>query len=176
MSRAKTKVKVELLDDKAQVPSRAHNTDTGYDLTFTGVEKMVGDVIYFKTGISLQPPSGYYFEVVPRSSISKLPLSMANSIGVIDESYTGEVLVAVRVHHPSAGGEPSRTTFPFGIVEMFGLRPQTMASLADLVLKNKPKLFQAILRKRNNCDFVVQELEETSRGDGGFGSTDSALS
>ena len=176
MSRAKSKIKVELLDDRAQVPSRAHSTDTGYDLTFIGIDKIVGDVIYFKTGISLQPPSGYYFEVVPRSSISKLPLSMANSIGVIDESYTGEVLVAVRVHHPSAGGDSARVTFPNGIVRIFGLRPQNMTALANLILKNKPKLFQAIFRKRNNCNFVVQELEETSRGDGGFGSTDSALS
>jgi len=172
---ARTKVKVELLTEKAEVPTRAHKTDTGYDLTFTGVEKIVGDVIFFNTGLSLQPPKGYYFEVVPRSSISKLPLSMANSVGVIDETYTGEVLVPVRVHHQSMGGEPSRVTFPNGIVRMLGARPQTMQSLAALVLKHKSKLFQAVLRKRNDCDFVVQELEETGRGEGGFGSTDSSL-
>jgi dUTPase len=51
-----------------------------------------------------------------------------------------------------------------------------MSSLADLVLKHKSKLFQAVLRKRNDCDFIVQGLEETSRGEGGFGSTDSTLS
>ena len=172
---ANVKVKVELLDEKAQVPSRAHNTDTGYDLTFIGVEKIVGDVILFNTGVSMQPSNGYYFEVVPRSSISKLPLSMANSIGVIDESYTGEVLVPVRVHHQDMGGDPSKVTFPNGIVKIFGVRPQTMSSLANLVLRHKPKLFQAILRKRNNCNFTVQELEETSRSDGGFGSTDLSL-
>jgi len=172
---AKTKIKVELLTEEAQVPTRAHNTDTGYDLTFTGIEKIVGDVIFFNTGLSLQPPKGYYFEVVPRSSISKLPLSMANSVGVIDESYTGEVLVPVRVHHQAMGGDPARVTFPNGIVKVFGRRPQSMSSLADLVLKHKSKLFQAVLRKRNDCDFIVQEIEETSRGEGGFGSTDSSL-
>ena len=172
---ANVKVKVELLDEKAQVPSRAHNTDTGYDLTFIGVEKIVGDVIVFNTGISMQPSNGYYFEVVPRSSISKLPLSMANSVGVIDESYTGEILVPVRVHHQDMGGDPSRITFPNGIVKIFGLRPQTMPALADLILRNKPKLFQAILRKRNNCSFAVQELEETIGSNGGFGSTDLSL-
>jgi len=173
---AKVKIKVELLSEEAQVPTRAHKTDTGYDLTFIGVHKIVGDVIYFKTGISLQPPKGYYFEVVPRSSISKLPLSMANSIGVIDEHYTGEVLVAIRVHHSDMGGEPARAVYPNGIVRMFGLRPQTMDALAQLVLKNKPKLFQAILRKRLDCNFSVESLEETDRGDGGFGSTDSEKS
>jgi dUTPase len=172
---ANVKVKVELLDEKAQVPSRAHKTDTGYDLTLIGVEKIVGDVILFNTGISMQPSNGYYFEVVPRSSISKLPLSMANSVGIIDESYTGEVLVPVRVHHQDMGGDPSRITFPNGIVKIFGVRPQTMSSLAKLVLRHKPKLFQAILRKRNNCSFTIQELEETNRSDGGFGSTDLSL-
>ena len=172
---ANVKVNVELLNEAAQVPTRSHTTDTGYDLTFTGVDKIVGDVIFFKTDISMQPSKGYYFEVVPRSSISKLPLSMANSVGVIDESYTGEILVPVRVTHQTMGEEPSRSVFPNGIVRIFGLRPQTMTALANLVIKNKPKLFQAILRKRNNCSFVVQELEETDRGDGGFGSTDSTL-
>jgi dUTPase len=168
----KVKVKVELLDDNAEVPTRGHSTDTGYDMKFVGVDKVVGDVIYFKTGLSLQPSKGYYFEIVPRSSISKLPLSMANSIGIIDQHYTGEILVPVRIHHTDMGGEPSRVTYPNGIVKIFGLRPQTMSAVSDLILKHKPKMFQAVLRKRLDCDFSVQSLEETDRGDGGFGSTD----
>jgi len=172
---ANVKVNIELLNEMAKVPSRMHSTDTGYDLTFVGVEKIVGDVIFFNTGISMQPSRGYYFEVVPRSSISNLPLSMANSVGVIDESYTGEILIPVRVNHQTTAAEPARSTFPNGLVRIFGVRPQTMSALADLIIKNKPKLFQAILRKRNNCSFIVQDLEDTSRGDGGFGSTDLSL-
>ena len=168
----KVKVKVELLDENAEIPVRGHDTDTGYDIKFIGVEKVVGDVIYFKTGLSLQPSKGFYFEVVPRSSISKLPLSMANSIGIIDQHYTGEVLVPVRIHHIDMGGEPSNITYPNGIVKIFGLRPQNMKAVSDLILKHKPKMFQAILRKRLDCDFSVQSLDETDRGDGGFGSTD----
>jgi dUTPase len=168
----KQKVKVKLLTETAQIPSRAHETDTGYDLTFIGLEKIVGDVIFFKTGISLEPPRGHYFDVVPRSSISKLPLAMANSIGIIDESYRGEILVPVRILHSGMGGEPNKTNFPNGIVQMFGFRPQTMQAVADLILKNSPKLFQAILRKRIDCEFLMEEdLTETIRGDGGFGST-----
>ena len=169
----KVKVKVQLLDEKAEIPTRAHETDTGYDLTFIGVHKIVGDVIYFKTGLSLQPKSGHYFEVVPRSSISKLPFSMANSVGVIDQSYTGEILVPVRVHHSDMGKETSRITYPNGIAKVFGVRPQSMTALAELILRHKPKMFQAILRKRLDCDFAVEELEDTERSDGGFGSTDS---
>lgn len=168
----KVKVKIELLDEAAEVPGRGHPSDTGYDLKFTGVEKIVGDVIYFKTGVSLQPSKGHYFEVVPRSSISKLPLSMANSVGVIDQNYTGEVLVPVRVHHSEMGGEPARITYPNGIVKIFGVRPQTMTAVSDLIIRNKPKMFQAVLKKRLDCDFSVQSLEVTDRGEGGFGSTD----
>jgi dUTPase len=170
---ANRNVKIQLLEDGAEVPSRAHSTDTGYDLKFTGIHKIVGDVIFFKTGISLQPPGGYYFEVVPRSSIAKLPLAMANSVGIIDETYTGEVIVPARVMHKHPDIDMAFSRFPNGIVKIFGIRPQTMDSLAGLILKNKPKLFQAILRKRNNCKFIVEELEETERSDGGFGSTDS---
>ena len=47
-----------------------------------------------------------------------------------------------------------------------------MSAVADQIMMNKPKLFQMILRKRNNCDFVSDEVSETERGDGGFGSTD----
>ena len=174
MAQYKKKVKINLLEEESVLPSRAHNTDTGYDLTFIGVDKIVGDVIFFRTGISVETPSGYYFEVVPRSSISKLPLEMANCVGVIDETYRGEILVPVRVTHASMGGitSLSNNLFPGGIVKIFDKRPNSMSIVADLILENKPTLFQAILRKRYDCDFIVDDLTETSRGDGGFGSSD----
>ena len=166
------KVKVEKLDETGEVPSRAHESDTGYDLKFTGVHKISGDVIFFKTSISVQPSKGYYFEIVPRSSISKLPLSMANSVGIIDNSYTGELVVPVRVHHSSMGFDTKTVSYPGGIVKILGAKPPTMLSLAELILAKKPKMFQLVLRKKLNCDFIIDELDETDRGDGGFGSTD----
>ena len=134
--------------------------------------KIVGDVIYFKTGLSLQPSKGHYFEVVPRSSISKLPLMMANSVGVIDENYRGEILVPVRVLHKNENYDAPTDRYANGLVKMFGSRPQSMHVVSEMVLSKKPKLFQAILRKRNNCDFVADEVTDTDRSDGGFGSTD----
>ena len=166
------KVKFKKLDDKATVPERAHTTDTGYDLKFTGIHKINGDVIYFRTGISLQPSYGYYFEVVPRSSISKLPLSMANSVGVIDQHYTGEIFVPVRVHHSQPGVEVKNKRFPGGLIEMLDGKPPSMQAVAELILAKKPSLFQLILRKKYNCEFLEEELQETDRGSGGFGSTD----
>ena len=166
-------IKVKKLDERAAIPFSHHDTDTGYDLKLIDIHKISGDVIFFRTGISVEPPKGYYFDVVPRSSISKTPLSMANSIGVIDWSYRGELIIPVRVHHPKSGSENKNETFAGGMVEIFGKRPQSLSSLAKLILYEKPYLFQLVLRKKYKCDFVVQEsLEETERGDGGFGSTD----
>lgn len=168
-----SKIKIKLLDDRAEVPSKAHNTDTGYDLKMIDVEKVEGDTIFFKTGISLEPPSGYYFEVYPRSSISKLPLSLANSVGIIDNAYRGELLVPVRVHHANVGFKTKRESYPNGLVEIWESRPQSMLSLARLILMKKPVMFQLVLRKKFNCDFILEEdLTQTERGDGGFGSTD----
>lgn len=165
--------KVVLLNKEAEVPKRAHPSDTGWDVKLIGVEKIEGDVIFFKTGISIQPPEGYYFEVAPRSSISKLPVEMANSIGIIDEHYRGELLIPVRVTHGEMGTEPKNISFPNGIVKMFGARPTTMSAVGDLILQKKPYLFQLILRQRLDCDFLqVESLSETQRGAGGFGSTD----
>lgn len=166
------KTKIKLLDPKAEVPKRAYDTDTGYDLKFIGVDKIVGDVIFFKTGIAIQPPAGHYYEIMPRSSISKLPLELANSVGVIDETYTGQVMVPIRITHPNMGQEQKNVSFPNGLVQIFGARPQTMSILAQLVLQNQPVLVQLILRKRLDSEFeVVEELEPTQRADGGFGST-----
>jgi dUTPase len=165
--------KIKLLDDKAVVPTRAHETDTGYDVTMIGVEKIVGDVIFFKTGFSIQPPSGHYYDVVPRSSISKLPLELANQVGVLDEHYRGEVLVAIRVTHPNMGQSHEFTSFANGIVKIFGKRPVSMRNVAQLILTHKPVLTQMILRERIDSEFVeVSDLSETVRGAGGFGSTD----
>jgi len=168
------KVKVNLMSEKAVVPSRSHDTDTGYDLTFTGWDKIEGDVIFFKTDLQLEPPSGYYFEIVPRSSISSFPLQMANSIGIIDQDYRGEVLVPVRLMHSQMGTESIKNSlFPSGLVQMFGVKIQSMSAAARLIVHKKPTLFQLILRKRLNCNFEASVIEEnTERGSGGFGSTD----
>ena len=167
-------VKLVKLTEDAKIPSRANDTDTGYDLTFIGVDKIVGDVIFFKTGISLEPPAGTYFEVFPRSSISKLGLSLANSIGVIDEAYRGEILVPIRVHH-NLSGENIKSTEVFAspIIEMFGQKLTSMTGIAASILKNQPRMTQLVLRKRLDCQFVEGEVSETARGAGGFGSSGS---
>jgi dUTP pyrophosphatase len=173
MSAKMLSTKVKKISDKAVLPTRAHETDSGWDLTVTGIDKIKGDTIFFKTGLQVKPPAGHYFEVYPRSSISPLPFMLANSVGVIDESYRGELIVAIRVLHSSMGTSSERDTYPSGMVNALDARPASITEVANLILGKKPKIAQMILRKRLDTSFEeVEELDETDRGSGGFGSSD----
>lgn len=90
------KLKVKRLSPQAVLPKRAMEGDAGLDLV--AVSEIVEDgkmygYIEYKTGLAITPPPGYFLAVVPRSSISKTGLWQANSIGVIDPGYTGEITV-----------------------------------------------------------------------------------
>lgn len=136
-------IKYKLLKEKAYVPIKANYNESGYDVTLIDIVKKVNKVTLYGTGISVQPPQGWYFELVPRSSIIKSGYMMANSIGIIDQDYTGEIMVPL-----------------IKIDE----------SLPDITLPNK--IVQLIPKQWHAVEFIETSLEETKRGDGGFGSTD----
>ncbi len=166
-------VKITLIDEKAVMPSRAHDTDSGWDLTLIGIHKIKNDTVFFKTGLQVQPPKGFYFEVFPRSSISELPLMLANSAGIIDEGYRGEIIVPIRILHPAIGsGVAENIQYPGGLLKLFDSKPISISEAAKQILAKKPKIAQMILRKR--YDFEIQDVsqvDQTDRADGGFGST-----
>lgn len=130
---------------EAVTPTRAHNSDIGWDLTCIKEHKRLSDnTVMFDTGIQVRPPQGCYIEIVPRSSLTKSGYIMANSIAVIDPSYRGNILIAVR---------------------------KVDSQLPDLEVPFCR--FQMILRTVVDCKFdEVKNLDETERGSGGFGSTD----
>lgn len=148
-------IKIVKRNDNAIIPSRAHDTDIGLDLTAIKVHKVINqDTVMYDTGIAAAAPPGYYLEIVPRSSISKSGWMLANSIGVIDPDYSGNLyIVLTKVVH----------------------------SAKDLVTPFCN--CQLVLRKAEYAPVVeVSELSEelpweflnpTARGDGGFGSTGS---
>lgn len=174
MSEKILNTKVKLIDTKAVLPSRAHDTDSGWDLTIIGVHKIEGSTIFFKTGIQIMPPEGYYFEIYPRSSISGTPFMLANSVGIIDSSYRGELIIPIRVLHPNIGLSSPPDVFPGGVVKTLDARPTSLSEVANLLISKKPKIAQMILRKRIETSFEeVSSLDETERGEGGFGSSDS---
>lgn len=79
----------------AYTPSKAHISDSGYDLHLLTHIKTENGVQFYDTCIAIQPPIGYYFELVARSSLAKTGYILANSIGIIDASYTGSIKVAL---------------------------------------------------------------------------------
>lgn len=137
--------------DNAVPPTKVRASDVGYDLTLIRKVKTVVDVEFYGTGIAVAPPEGYYFQLVPRSSISKTNYSLANNVGIIDPTYRGEIIVALRRHSSSqdadSGVTSSSLELPSRIVQ---------------IIPTKLHHFDAIL---------VPSLSATSRDIGGFGST-----
>lgn len=89
-------VKFKRLNDDARLPTRANNLDAGFDLYAAERPEQYRDVITYKLGLAVAIPAGYVGLIFPRSSIYKFDLAMANSVGVIDAGYRGEVMVKFR--------------------------------------------------------------------------------
>ena len=152
-------LKIKIHNQNAIVPTKAGDDEVGYDLTAISFVKKLSPVTFmYDTGISVKPPEGYYTEIVPRSSIVKSGFILANSVGVIDPTYRGTLKIVL---HKVAMENDDRTR---GNGVYIACRPLTTPfTLCQLVIR---KMERATLT-------VVDSLDETSRGDGGFGSTDS---
>jgi dUTP pyrophosphatase len=83
-------VQVKRLDTNAVIPVKAHADDAGLDLTATSV-KSTDKYIEYGTGLAVSIPRGHVGLLFPRSSISNSDLSLANSVGVVDAGYFGEI-------------------------------------------------------------------------------------
>ena len=133
--------------DDAIIPFRVGENEVGFDLTIISkVKDISSNTAMYDSFISVQPPDGVYFEIVPRSSLSKTGYILTNSIGIIDPSYRGTLKVVLTKINPDA---------------------------PDIELPNKR--FQLIPRTFISNVFQVKEvnnLSNTTRGTGGFGSTD----
>lgn len=85
--------KYRLTDKNAKDPFKSRQSDSGFDLTLIKKVKENGEIIMYDTCVQVQPPKGYYFDVIPRSSIIKSGYILANSVGIIDSEYTGNIYV-----------------------------------------------------------------------------------
>ena len=141
-------VKFKKVHSDATIPSYAHDGDAGLDLTavsFTQEYDRSGKlVLVYHTGIAVEIPEGYVGLLFMRSSVSKYSVSMTNAVGVIDCIYRGEIMVKMKL-----------TTDAVPTIYQPGEK------IAQLVIV--PYL-KAELNE-------VEELAETERGKGGFGST-----
>lgn len=133
--------------ENAVIPTRAGSQEVGFDLTIIEkIKDISSNTAMYDSYVSVQPPDGVYFEIVPRSSISKTGYILTNSVGIIDPSYRGTLKVVLTKIDNNA---------------------------PDLELPNKR--FQLIPRTFFSNVFTVEisdTLSNTERGSGGFGSTD----
>lgn len=146
-------IKVFKVDDEAVMPSKTRYSDAGYDLTIIREYKVLtSNTTLYDTGIQLEIPNGYYVEIVPRSSMSRSGYILANSVGIIDQGYRGNLFIALTKIN-AANAESPELTLPWKCCQMI-VKKQTYSRLVTLVSGDAGK-----------------EIEASSRGTGAFGST-----
>jgi len=139
---------IKILDERARQYYEGRRTlhagDSGIDLhCLTGCSIEAGETVKIKFGIACQTSSSFW--LVPRSSISKTCLRMSNSIGLIDQGYRGEIMAVV--DHIKSD------------------KPPELISAGD-------RLFQLARPDLKPMRVVITDfISHTSRGIGGFGST-----
>lgn len=143
----RTKVRFKKLDKKAVMPTYGTEFAAGADL-YACVEESIeigaGETAFIKTGIAMEIPDGLVGLVYARSGLAcKNGLAPANKVGVIDSDYRGEIMVALHNH-----GKEVKTVESGERVAQLVLTPYVYGEYEE-----------------------VEELEETVRGSGGFGST-----
>ena len=138
-------VSVKLLDPRAKLPAYGSEFAAGADLyAAEGMIVPAGETRFIHTGIAIELPAGTVGLIYARSGLAcKQGLAPANKVGVIDCDYRGEVMVALHNH---------------------GKVPRTVAA--------GDRVAQLVVTPYYTCAFTeAEELSETVRGEGGFGST-----
>lgn len=145
------KVKIKKLHENAVIPSYSKDGDAGMDLTAISKEWDGDNSVWsYGTGLSFEIPKGYVGLLFPRSSIFKQDLSLSNSVGVLDSGYRGEVC--------------------FKFKEL--INPDTQHANDFETYRVEDRIGQIIIMPYPQIEFEeVEELSETERGIGGYGST-----
>jgi dUTP pyrophosphatase len=138
------KVKIKKIHPDAVIPSYAKTGDAGMDLVATTIISEEVFQITYGLGIALEIPEGFVGLVFPRSSIRKTDLSLTNCVGVIDSGYRGELQATFRKER----------------------------GVASRKYEVGDRAVQIMIIPHPTIEFnEVNELSNTERGDGGFGST-----
>lgn len=165
-------VKIKKLNEGAVIPSYAKRGDAGMDLIATSrYFDKYGNAVY-GTGLAMEIPEGYVGLIFPRSSVSKVDLSLCNCVGVVDSGYRGEVMLKFT---PAAAfsflrDREAEDSDDFDCV--FLPSENRKDSTDAIVYEVGEKIGQIIIMPYPQIQFVeVNELSDSERGNGGFGST-----
>ena len=141
------KVKIKKLHPLAVIPTYAKSGDAGMDLIATSIISETPSQITYGLGIALEIPEGFVGLVFPRSSIRKTRLQLSNSVGVIDSGYRGELQATFNKITTTI--ENQKNDYKVG-----------------------DRVCQIMIIPHPSIEFdIVDELSDTERGEGGFGST-----
>lgn len=140
------KVKIKRLNDLAVMPLRGSEQAAGYDLYLASsydIEIPPHETVMLGTGLAMEIPEGYFGAIFARSGIAaKRGLRPANAVGVIDADFRSEVKVALH----------NDTNY-------------------TQVVAAHERIAQLVIMPFLAVEFAEEELSETNRGEGGFGST-----
>jgi dUTP pyrophosphatase len=144
------KVNIKKLTKNAVVPTYAKPGDAGCDLVAVSykveIDEFGHELEVYGTGLAFEIPEGYAGLLFPRSSISKKSLSLSNSVGLLDSGFRGEVL--------------------------FKFRSTKKANEKENIYKIGDRIGQIVIIPFPKIEYTeVEELSETARGLGGYGST-----
>lgn len=134
------------------MPTRAHATDAGLDLTTVGFTTVANEarelMIVYHTDLAVEIPEGHVGLLFSRSSVYKKSLAQSNCVGVIDSGYRGEIMIVFRT---------------------------TTTSIPE-IYKEGDKICQLVIVPIPTVEVVeAEELSESDRGDKGYGSSDNEV-
>ncbi len=142
-----TTVRIKKLDPRAKMPNYGSETAAGADLYALSDEVLrigAGETVVVRTGLAAEIPEGLAGFIYARSGLAtKKGLAPANKVGVIDSDYRGEIRIALYNHSAT-----EQTVEPYERVAQLVIAPYVAARFEE-----------------------TDELSETVRGEGGFGST-----
>lgn len=162
-------IQIKKLNDKAVIPSKGSKDAACYDLVITEIIEETPNKVTVKYGIATAIPKGYKCVITPRSSFTHKGWLMANSCGIIDADYRGEWMSKFEAI-PTKYVESFEQTSPSGALYY---------NAGYLDNKEFPyqvgdRVTQFSIEKVIPSEIsVVDELSDTERGEGGFGSTGS---
>lgn len=138
---------IKKLDEKAIIPKYGTEYSAGFDLYSVSDEEIIikaHETVLVKTGLAMEIPVGYAGFIFARSGLAtKKGLAPANKVGVVDADYRGEVMVALHNH-----------------------------TNEDKMIDAHERIAQMVIMPFASVNFIeVDELSDTERGSGGFGST-----
>ena len=139
------KIKILKLDQRAKMPTLGSPSAAGADIyALEGFTVKAGETVLAKTGLAAEIPEGYVGLMCARSGIAlKRGLAPANKVGIVDSDYRGELMVAIHNH-----------------------------SNTDQSIEAGERMAQLVIVPYLRAEYELADtLSETSRGEGGFGST-----